>query len=353
MSMLRYGLTAALAAISMTGAATQSHAGKRGVLTGLGIGVGAAILLNELGKEAQRQQRRQAKPSYSGTGEGGSDRSDRRTASTWMTPSDVSKMQASLNVLGYDAGEEDGRGGQQTTAAVRKFQSSAGERVTGLMTPAQFVSLMQQAQAAASAGPVREQVAPSRTAAPAAANRAVGPAAQPAEAVAVPPAVEPAPPVQAVQESPPPAADGRRRSAPSAGSPNPPAVPQAPAPRARDVAVAGPTNGSANPDGGRALAKATPAANPDLPKVSADGKFTEHRRNRQVSRVFERSSAGRRVAQDACASACLERIKCQAYASFVDGRCELGEAVGETAAGDGSDFAVIGVRRSVEAAAAP
>lgn len=363
MSILRFSAMAILAAALTTGTASQSHAGKRGMLKGLGFGFGAAILLNELSKEAERQRHRE-KPRYSGGGAYGQDRPLRAVGSSWMTPADVSKMQAALNALGFDAGDVDGRGGSQTTAAVRKFQADAGGRVTGAMTPAEFVSLLQQAQVAENSGRIVEQGVPTPSTTTATPSRPGGHPVQPDLARASPSTVASAAPAQSVREFPPLSTNDRRSSAPSTVSPSPRLVPQAPATRAvREVADAQRPSGSSNPvdhrisvaDHSGVSPDVAQPANPDLPKVSANGKFTEYSRSRQVIRVFERSSAGRRVVPAACALACLENIKCQAYASFVDGRCELGEDVSKTAAGEGVgyEFAVVGVRRSVEAAAAP
>jgi peptidoglycan hydrolase-like protein with peptidoglycan-binding domain len=54
---------------------------------------------------------------------------------------EVLETQKSLNQAGFDAGTEDGVGGQQTTAAIRAFQRGQGYPETGKLTAAQLKRL--------------------------------------------------------------------------------------------------------------------------------------------------------------------------------------------------------------------
>lgn len=311
----------------------------RGIATGIGFGIGAAIILDSIAKEAQREQSR--RPSYS------EERRERRQApsqrpapslrqaqSGWMSPSDIAKMQASLDQLGYDVGDVDGRAGRQTIAAVRKFQADAGFGATGELTRPQFASLVQQAQTVARSRQVAQES--SRT---------------PPQGARVPDAAAPAR-TQGEAES-----GATRRPGTTPPSSPPPTTTASLPPLVGGQAPTGGTRveGDAASGPGGASRENAAARPPVGPTVSTDGNFTEYRGERVVGMILERSSIGRRVAAATCATACLGNARCKAYMSYKDGRCELAEDV-ERRISDSeakAEMAVLGIRRTIEAASVP
>ena len=59
-----------------------------------------------------------------------------RTLKKGMSGADVQELQSNLNVLGYDCGKVDGKFGDKTDAAVRRFQAVNKLTVDGAVGPA-------------------------------------------------------------------------------------------------------------------------------------------------------------------------------------------------------------------------
>lgn len=356
------GATVVIAASLFVGQVKPAEAQRaRGIAAGIGIGIGAAIILDAMSKEAQRQQRQQqttrpptearpAKPSSP------------PTQQTWMSGADVTKMQTALKQLGYDVNTGDGQ--QKTRSAVRKFQNDSGQQPTGDLTRSQYDNLIQQARAAEAAPKVAEQRPAAMPAQPSPSQssptQATPSQTTPTSPTQSPARSQPVAPQQEQTASPSPSSAPSAAPAASAprqtvtGSPPPAAAPSA-QPKQSPPATPARSAATTVAEAERPRSPAATREQPAGPRVSADGHFSEYSGERVNAVVIERSSVGRRVPPAACAAACQNEARCKAYMSYTDGRCELTEEVESRVPDTQSpaEVAVLGVKRTIESAAAP
>ncbi len=101
-------------------------------LKDLAKGVGAIIILNELGK---------GQASENGASGGQTSTNQSQVTQQARSGNRAAQSQEYLNDLGYDAGPVDGRPGRRTRSAIEDFQRDRGFAVTGELTSVQFAAL--------------------------------------------------------------------------------------------------------------------------------------------------------------------------------------------------------------------
>lgn len=116
--------------MASTMSATPVLAASDSIIGGILGGIGAAIVINELNKDAKKTK----KSSSTGT-------TVRRSSAQREQMRDV---QTRLNTLGYDAGVPDGVSGPRTRAAISAFQLNTTGIATGSLSPDELVVLYQQ-----------------------------------------------------------------------------------------------------------------------------------------------------------------------------------------------------------------
>lgn len=121
------GCILVLAAVAMVASSVGNADARRGGKTvrDIGLGIGAAIILNEVLKSGE--PRRRAAPS----------------TSTRVSPDAerIRSLQTALSAHGYDAGAPDGVWGTRARDAATRFQADLGEPETGTLTSEQIVLL--------------------------------------------------------------------------------------------------------------------------------------------------------------------------------------------------------------------
>jgi len=118
------------------------------------IGVGTAIIQNEINKQAAPKPPRSSSSSKSGkkstSGKGS-------TSGPALSASEVRAIQARLNELGFGAGQPDGALGPGTRQAIKRWQAANGLAVTGHLDAAQAAALFSGDPVVAAGGePVEE-----------------------------------------------------------------------------------------------------------------------------------------------------------------------------------------------------
>lgn len=127
-------------AMALTGFPGIAHANDD-VVRGV-IGLGTAIILNEMNRNRQAQQ----PPKAQRPRQGSSNRSVRRqpTAEELAVVESRKEVQRRLNMLGFNVGTADGIYGPRTRNAIASFQSSIGHSPSGRITEEQIAILHQQ-----------------------------------------------------------------------------------------------------------------------------------------------------------------------------------------------------------------
>ncbi len=185
---------ATLLAFGLTMASTDTaEAGKTGnFLLGAAAGVAGAAIVHGLAKRRRQRvyvspapRRRYYKPR-------------RRYYKPRALPNpEVSRIQESLNILGFNVGAVDGVSGRGTRAGISGFQASIQQPATGYMTEMQKAVLFQKAQARMTGQPAYPAPAPAAApgypAAPPAPAPVAAPGYNPYNAPAQPPAAAPIP----------------------------------------------------------------------------------------------------------------------------------------------------------------
>ncbi len=94
------------------------------------------------GAEQQRRKSKRRRARIRPVGRAGRSQSSRYRAPA-VSPSQVVRVQRALNLLGFDAGPEDGKMGQKTRRAFANFQRSINARPTGVLNRADVARLLQ------------------------------------------------------------------------------------------------------------------------------------------------------------------------------------------------------------------
>jgi peptidoglycan hydrolase-like protein with peptidoglycan-binding domain len=115
------------------------QADTRDFLTGVGVGIGGAFVLNELskGKETKASPSAPAQQRQSSAG----------IAVDPMSRDQTKDLQSRLLFLGYDTGKPDGLSGPATRRAVSAFQRDMGAAVTGVLSPRDIRDLLERTDA--------------------------------------------------------------------------------------------------------------------------------------------------------------------------------------------------------------
>ncbi|OSP53972.1 peptidoglycan-binding protein [Pseudoruegeria sp. SK021] len=108
------------------------------------LGLGAAVILNQINKP-QQQQQQQVRPQGQGQPQRQAPRVDPARQAAM-------ELQSTLNTLGFDAGPVDGMPGARTRAAIQAYQVSRGFSPTGNLTPMQRLAMSTDMRANASGG---------------------------------------------------------------------------------------------------------------------------------------------------------------------------------------------------------